>query len=823
LSGSTQQPDSRIPEPGGDAPCGWWHDHERRLTVLCAATLLGLLLLFYHRLWWPGLILIKRDAFRFFAPIKAYIAERILAGELPQWFPYESLGRSLIGTTVTGLFHPFTALYVALSAHDALRLSTLLACLMGGLGAFVLGRTLLFSRVAAVVAGLAFACSGYVVSTTEAIQYLYGICALPLFCATLGKAAKAGSAWMTAPAAIWATVFLGGDIQTGYYYGFIALLWVLTLTDVPPRQAVARTACVGLLAGLLGGVQLAPSFAAFLSTERTDPELFHEAALLWSTHPLRVLTVLAGPVGSGLNQADVAHFFFGSLPPGRMLVGLLTDSLYLGVPVVGLALVGARARPDLRGLVWLGLAALWLALGRYGGLYEVFYHLVPLWSAFRYPEKLMGIASFAVAMLAGAGVDALCDGRGRPLFWFALAACCAGLWGIAGIEAVAPWGAARSGAPVALTREVLDSLARAALFSGMAASGVGLVVVALRQRRLPVALLVGTLAAIVMLDLSRANQEAYHTGPKEAASFTPGLAEAIARHAGMQGAGHFRIFTDSLDRIVYPEFLNESLGVTGATSLVFRQALHTEFNAAFRIESINVYMPGQSAMLTRLRELVSKDYWVRAYARYNVAYLIGLRERFSEPPFPQAVIATLPAYGLAVVKNPIPPAPRAYLSRRPQAVSSSMDLSALMKEPGFLSGTTDFIEVRDGVLPPPDQGGQAAIELYAPEEVRVRVRTPAAASLIVLDAFEDGWRASLEGGEALPIRRANALVRAVTVPAGTHLVTFTYRTPLLILGAWLSLAGVLACAGLIGHAARRPLHIPASRAGDAGDSGGRAV
>lgn len=781
---------------------------------------MGLLLLFYYRLWWPGLILIKRDAFRFFAPIKAYIAERLLAGELPQWFPYESLGRSLIGTTVTGLFHPFTALYVALPAHEALRLSTLLACLMGGLGAFVLGRHLLLSRAGAVVAGLAFACSGYVVSTTEAIEYLYGICALPFFCAALGKALKAGFAWMVAPAAIWATVFLGGDIQTGYYYGFIALLWALMLAEAPPRQAVRRTACVGLLAGLLGSVQLAPSFAAFLSTERTDPALFHDAALLWSTHPLRVLTVLAGPVGNGLHQADIAHFFFGSLPPGRMLVGFLTDSLYLGAPVVGLALAGAWARPDLRGLAWLGLAALWLALGRYGGLYEICYHLIPLWSAFRYPEKLMGVVSFAAAMLAGAGVDALGGGRGRPLLWFAFAASCAGLWAIAGMEAVASWVAAQAGAPVALTREVLNDFAKDALFSGAAASGVGLVVVALRRRRLPAVLLAGTLAAIVMLDLSRANQEAYHTGPGEAANFTPGLAGAIARHAGTQGAGHFRIFTDSLDHIVYPEFLNESLGPDGATSLVFRQALHAEFNAAFHIESINVYMPGQSAMLTRLRELVSRDFWVRAYARYNVAYLIGLRESFSEPPFSQAVIATLPAYGLAVVNNPVAPSPRAYLSRRPQAVTASMDLSALMKEPGFLSGTTDFIEVRGGALPAPDQGGQAVIESYAPEEVRVRVQAPAAALLILLDAFEDGWQASLEGGEAVPIRRANALVRAVPVPAGTHRVTFRYRTPLLVPGAWLSLAGALACAGLIGHAARRPARASGSRAGESEESAG---
>jgi len=49
----------------------------------------------------------------------------------------------------------------------------------------------------------------------------------------------------------------------------------------------------------------------------------------------------------------------------------------------------------------------------------------------------------------------------------------------------------------------------------------------------------------------------------------------------------------------------------------------------------------------------------------------------------------------------------------------------------------------------------------------------------------------------LPIMRANALVRAVAVPAGAHLITFSYQTPLLKVGTWASLAGVFLCAGLI--------------------------
>ena len=79
-------------------------------------------------------------------------------------------------------------------------------------------------------------------------------------------------------------------------------------------------------------------------------------------------------------------------------------------------------------------------------------------------------------------------------------------------------------------------------------------------------------------------------------------------------------------------------------------------------------------------------------------------------------------------------------------------------------------------------------------------------SLILLDAFDQGWTSKLENGAELPIMRANALVRAVVVPAGLHMVTFRYETPLLRVGAATSLAGMLLCLGMIVHASwrRRP-------------------
>src|SRR5437667_6800012 len=146
--------------------------HTTAKTWLAAASLIGLTLAFYHGLWLPGFVLIKRDAYRFFLPLKQYLIERLAAGELPQLFPYEALGRPIIGATHTGVFHPFTVLYFLLPIHDAYRASTLAACLLGAFGAFALGRRLKLSRTGSLLAGLIFPLSGYVVSLTDNILYL---------------------------------------------------------------------------------------------------------------------------------------------------------------------------------------------------------------------------------------------------------------------------------------------------------------------------------------------------------------------------------------------------------------------------------------------------------------------------------------------------------------------------------------------------------------------------------------------------------------------------------------------------------------------------
>src|SRR6266508_1469264 len=243
-------------------------------TGLAVVLLCGIILAFYHGLWLPGLTLIKRDAFRYFLPLKQYVTDRLSAGELPHWFPYQALGCPFIGVSGIGIFHPFTALYFLLPVPDAYRASTLLSCLLAALGAFALGRMLTLSRTGALLAGMAFALSGYVVSLTDNVLYLYSVCVLPLFCVALEKALAEQRVWVVAPAVIWATVFLNGDVQTGYYYGFIALAWMGMRAPGSYGNASLQLVLICCLTAPLAGVQLGPAWAVFVDSDRSQPTLF---------------------------------------------------------------------------------------------------------------------------------------------------------------------------------------------------------------------------------------------------------------------------------------------------------------------------------------------------------------------------------------------------------------------------------------------------------------------------------------------------------------------------------------------------------------------
>jgi hypothetical protein len=220
---------------------------------------------------------------------------------------------------------------------------------------------------------------------------------------------------------LFALQLLAGHTQTAFISGVALSLWLLVhlVSGRSDRRYGLRLA--GLLAlavavaGLLAAVQLLPTLELTAYSARQGGLSLAEV-LSFSWHPLHVTRSLLPGVGQSLFTEYVA---------------------FLPLTALILAVVGGwrwRGRPEVVALLVLAAAGLVLALGRFTPVYWLLANL-PGFDLFRVPARWLVLYALAVALLAGAGWEALAGTRPaggwprRPL-----------LLGLAVVAGVMIWG-----------------------------------------------------------------------------------------------------------------------------------------------------------------------------------------------------------------------------------------------------------------------------------------------------------------------------------------------------------------------------------------------
>jgi uncharacterized membrane protein YfhO len=88
------------------------------------------------------------------------------------------------------------------------------------------------------------------------------------------------------------------------------------------------------------------------------------------------------------------------------------------------------------------------------------------------------------------------------------------------------------------------------------------------------------------------------------------------------------------------------------------------------------------------------------------------------------------------------------------------------------------------------------VDAYGDDRVRLSASMNADGLVVLLDAFDPGWSATVDGAP-VPILRADHVFRAVPVPAGRHEITFEYRPASVRKGAAFSAAALALLLGLL--------------------------
>jgi hypothetical protein len=153
---------------------------------------------------------------------------------------------------------------------------------------------------------------------------------------------------------------------------------------------------------------------------------------------------------------------------------------------------------------------------------------------------------------------------------------------------------------------------------------------------------------------------------------------------------------------------------------------------------------------------------------------------------------------------------------RARALEGQAALQALIS-PGFEPSSEVILSGEGaGSAAEASLGGSGAVrltELFC-DRVRLEAEADAPGIVVLVDAWDPGWRAWTDGLPS-PVLRANAAFRAVAVPAGRHVIEMRYRPRAVTAGLTLSVSGLAALVVGASLLARRRL-TPASSTSSSG-------
>lgn len=762
---------------------------RRRFGFAATALVLASTAAIFHRILFAGEWLGSRDAIRVSLPLAKFWRDQVSAGNFPEWYPYDGLGQPFVGMMLTGAFHPSRLIDLLLPIPHSVSANTLLAYPIAAVGTYLSARTLFkVGRHGAVFAAISYAFCGYLVSISNSLPYLTSAASLPLTLWAMGWFARVRTAGALLVAGLLtATVLFTGDVLGFSLCVSAAALIGLLHPDLRGfRQRVVVSAALVGVTTALAAPQLLPALSLIVQREHL---LIPAVAQRFSFLPLRILEFPWGPLfASGVNGFVPQTLAMKLEPEGR---SLWTDSVAIGPLAFTFAMAAAVAlwlRTTPRVLAGVVALLLVLSFGRFTPVYEWFFRVVPLWRTFRYPEKLLPTILLIAALAAGWAVHTVT--RSAPfrrrtvklLFAFA-----AGSLVIALLEpATQVWSRLLDLRNAAVTQTMSGNFTRLLLQSALFAALAAGALTRLRGARLAWLLcVVQALSAVaVHVSIPQTISVPLLTEP------TP-FVELLRERGATSGGARVESAVRAHGVPDLPLSVREKLAAGSFAALV------ADTQALFDLETSAAYLPAATARVTVLQ--ADPQQWFDQTAPvlgtgFQCVEAAEAKRLSADPRF--RPVHYLAEWGLILVER-LDALPRVYLAR-PLCARDTAEALSRMKDGAFAPGDEVVVECGD---PAPvatnakgPVRGTAELVTYSAERVVVRTRADEAATLVLNDAYADGWEAFVDGAP-VPILPANGAVRSVALQPGTHAVTFEYRQPGLRPGLLLAGTTVIALLG----------------------------
>jgi hypothetical protein len=684
------------------------------------------------------------DIFNGELPGRMLISRMLKDGQLPVWTSQLCSGMPLAGAPADPIG---LALFTFLPTAVALDAFVIILLLIAAHGTYGLARRFGADRFGAVLAGVAFAGTGYIAAQLKHLGIVSTIVWLPVAIAMLDRALAVPddsltkprrALWLAAFAAIFAEQVLCGFPQSAYISGLVYCCFALfrlassMRRGLPWREALALLAGVGAaaaVAGAVGGIVMLPLAAAGSVSDRAEALGWD-----WSTRlaywPPNILTFLRpyyyGFVGNGTYVGDSIYW------EDYGYVGLLPFVLACYALIVG------RRKPLVLFTAGLTVLAYFCVLGRATPIFHAVYVLVPGMKMFRFPTRFLIVVELGLALLGAIGlthVRATLSRHHRAIVPFVVGAVC-------GVATIAD------------------------LF-------------VYQPRQNPVVQASEWLAPPPMVAILQRDTPAPRT-------FTPRHRDvhrlAFAQARGWADLTPFYKLRNVLDP-------NTGGGYWGVPSADGYAAIAPRWYVDLWGDHNR-----ELSLMAFLTSLDAKRGVVKiAPILPNVLRGFGVTHVLTPDPLEGA---SLPLVGHT---------PDAYAYRidgasRVRVVSgvyyakNDNDAVRMLVDPSF---DPDSTVILDDVAPARSaaaagaRAGRAAILEEDSRHLTVDAVVTADGYLVLADTFFPGWSVAIDGTPA-PIYRANLAIRAVPITRGRHRVRFEYEMPGFVRGAQLSLVGLSA-------------------------------
>ncbi|HUG66903.1 MAG TPA: hypothetical protein VMM76_04065 [Pirellulaceae bacterium] len=449
-----------------------------------------------------------------------------------------------------------------------------------------------------------------------------------------------------------------------------------------------------------------------------------------------------------------------------------------------------------------------------GGLYWLFVSLLPGYVYFRFPAKLLVLASLGISLLAARGWDDLVGVNSRRIATVFVLISAISLSAAAGFGLCqTPWKSWLADAPADSILGPLDVQAatNGVLFALLHAAILGLAYWFLlratneRFKQTRGMLLVG----ITAIELCVANSWMTLSIPGNIWSQRQPLAEAIDPHddAGVPP----RLFRDSSAALLPTVWSEDSDDERLRHVVSWERATllpkhHLQSEIAVIGSHTTLTSTDWQSFLRAARQ------WDREYASaQNGAFLNSMSVQFitsdksirlagvRELSTPQEVDVRLYTDSRAFARawivhdiqviQPLATRSRSAIDRRTREVFFDGDLHRDLRSVAILESEESLRLPKFQKLRKSDETEACTITHYSPQRVEIEVSLTEPGCLVFNDTFYPGWRAvRVTAGvtEKLAIYRANRLMRAVLLPAGRHRIDYTYRPQRVAIGGLVS-------------------------------------